>query len=268
MKDRKGIILAGGSGTRLHPLTKVVSKHLMPIYDKPMIYYPLTVLIMAGIKDILIITTPRDQEQFRNLLGDGSIWGINLEYKIQENPDGLAQAYILAENFLNGAPSVMILGDNLFFGQGLPKLLSAAKLNPSGATIFGYHVAEPSRYGVIDFNQDKKVRSIVEKPKVPPSNYAITGLYFLDQTASERAKKLNPSSRGELEIINLLETYLDEDALTVEIMGSGYAWLDTGTHSSLLEAGIFVRTLTERQGLQIGSPKEAALGNEWISISN
>jgi len=258
MTQRKGIILAGGSGTRLYPLTMAVSKQLLPIYDKPMIYYPLTVLMLAGIREILIITTPQDQEQFKRLLGDGSVWGVSLTYKIQPSPDGLAQAFILAEDFLGGAPSAMVLGDNIFFGHGLPEVLASANAQTSGATVFGYHVSDPERYGVVDFDTDGTVKSIVEKPAVPPSNYAVTGLYFVDETAPERARHVKPSARGELEITSLLETYLHDGILRVEKMGRGYAWLDTGTHSSLLDASNFVRTLTERQGLQVGSPDEIA----------
>lgn len=265
MTQRKGIILAGGSGTRLYPITMAVSKQLLPIYDKPMIYYPLTVLMLAGIRDILVITTPHDQEQFKRLLGDGGQWGIRLEYKIQPSPDGLAQAYILAEDFLDGAPSAMVLGDNIYFGHGLPEVLSSSDTRNTGATVFGYHVADPERYGVVDFDIDGRVRGIVEKPVVPPSNYAVTGLYFMDSTASERAKQVTPSTRGELEITSLLETYLRDEILHVEKMGRGYAWLDTGTHSSLLDASNFVRTLTERQGLQVGSPDEVAYKMKWIS---
>ena len=264
MTQRKGIILAGGSGTRLYPLTIAVSKQLLPIYDKPMVYYPLTVLMLAGIKDILIITTPQDQDQFQRLLGDGSQWGIHLEYKIQPSPDGLAQAFILAEDFLDGAPSAMVLGDNIFFGHGLPEILAAANEQASGATVFGYHVSEPERYGVVAFDDNGKVQSIVEKPDLPPSNYAVTGLYFVDGSAPQRAKQVKPSSRGELEITSLLESYLSEGCLNVEKMGRGYAWLDTGTHASLLDASNFVRTLTERQGLQVGSPDEVAYHMKWI----
>ena len=265
MTQRKGIILAGGSGTRLYPLTIAVSKQLLPIYDKPMVYYPLTVLMLAGIKDILIITTPQDQDQFQRLLGDGSQWGIHLEYKIQPSPDGLAQAFILAEDFLDGAPSAMVLGDNIFFGHGLPEILAAANEQTSGATVFGYHVSDPERYGVVAFDDSGKVQSIVEKPDVPPSNYAVTGLYFVDGSAPQRAKQVKPSSRGELEITSLLESYLSDDCLKVEKMGRGYAWLDTGTHASLLDASNFVRTLTERQGLQVGSPDEIAYQMKWIT---
>jgi len=265
MTERKGIILAGGSGTRLYPLTIAVSKQLLPIYDKPMVYYPLTVLMLTGIRDILIITTPQDQEQFQRLLGDGSQWGINLHYKLQPNPEGLAQAFILAEDFLAGAPSAMVLGDNIFFGHGLPKVLAAADAQTSGATVFGYHVSDPERYGVVDFDADGTVRAITEKPERPPSNYAVTGLYFVDETGPERAKSVKPSARGELEITALLETYLRYGNLRVEKMGRGYAWLDTGTHASLLDASNFVRTLTERQGLQVGSPDEVAYQSKWIT---
>lgn len=264
MIKRKGIILAGGSGTRLYPLTMAVSKQLLPIYDKPMIYYPLTVLMLAGIREIMIITTPHDQDQFQRLLGDGSQWGIRLEYKVQPSPDGLAQAFILAEDFLAGAPSAMVLGDNIFFGHGLPQVLSAADAQETGATVFGYHVSDPERYGVVDFDADGTVKTIIEKPEVPPSNYAVTGLYFVDGSAPERAKQVTPSARGELEITSLLETYLNDGTLRVEKMGRGYAWLDTGTHASLLDASNFVRTLTERQGLQVGSPDEVAFNKRWI----
>jgi glucose-1-phosphate thymidylyltransferase len=265
MTLRKGIILAGGSGTRLYPLTMAVSKQLLPIYDKPMVYYPLTVLMLAGIREILIITTPQDQDEFRRLLGDGSQWGIRLEYKIQPSPDGLAQAFILAEDFLDGAPSAMVLGDNIFFGHGLPEVLAAAGAQSEGATVFGYHVSDPERYGVVAFDSEGTVQSIIEKPEVPPSNYAVTGLYFVDGTAPERAKHVTPSARGELEITSLLETYLHDGTLRVEKMGRGYAWLDTGTHASLLDASNFVRTLTERQGLQVGSPDEVAHQMKWIT---
>jgi len=264
MTKRKGIILAGGSGTRLYPLTMAVSKQLLPIYDKPMIYYPLTVLMLAGIREIMIITTPQDQDQFKRLLGDGSQWGIRLEYKIQPSPDGLAQAFILAEDFLDGAPSAMVLGDNIFFGHGLPQVLAAADAQENGATVFGYHVSDPERYGVVDFDADGTVKTIIEKPEVPPSTYAVTGLYFVDGSAPERAKQVTPSARGELEITSLLESYLVDGTLRVEKMGRGYAWLDTGTHASLLDASNFVRTLTERQGLQVGSPDEIAFNMQWI----
>ena len=265
MTRRKGIILAGGSGTRLFPLTLGLSKQLLPVYDKPMAYYPLTVLMLAGIREILVITTPEDQDQFKRVLGDGSQWGITLAYKAQPSPDGLAQAFILAEDFLAGAPAAMVLGDNIFFGHGLPELLAEADANPEGATVFGYHVADPERYGVVDFDASGKVRAIIEKPPVPPSNYAVTGLYFVDATAPERARAVKPSPRGELEITTLLESYLAEGKLSVEKMGRGYAWLDTGTHGSLLDAGNFVRTLTKRQGQQVGSPDEVAFQMGWIT---
>ena len=262
---RKGIILAGGSGTRLFPITVGVSKQLLPVYDKPMVYYPLTTLMLAGIREILIITTPEDQEQFRRTLSDGSQWGLSLEYISQPSPDGLAQAYLLAETFLNGAPSAMVLGDNIFFGQGLSRLLHEADQSATGGTVFGYRVADPERYGVVDFDSDGKVRGIIEKPEKAPSPFAVTGLYFLDGSAPERAGKVRPSGRGELEITSLLEQYLAEDQLEVKQMGRGYAWLDTGTHGSLLDAGNFVRTLEKRQGLQTGSPDEIAYEQGWIT---
>ena len=265
MIKRKGIVLAGGSGTRLYPLTIAVSKQLMPIYDKPMVYYPLSVLMLAGIREIAVITTPHDQAQYIQLLGDGSQWGISLTYIEQPTPDGLAQAYILAEDFLDGAPSAMVLGDNIFFGHGLPKMLEVANQRDAGGTVFAYHVTDPERYGVVKFDSDDTVLEIIEKPKNPPSNYAVTGLYFLDGTAPERAKQLKPSERGELEIISLLEAYLHDGTLHVEKMGRGYAWLDTGTHASLLDASNFVRALTERQGLQVGSPDEVAYQLKWIT---
>ncbi|MEO1680790.1 MAG: glucose-1-phosphate thymidylyltransferase RfbA [Pseudomonadota bacterium] len=260
---RKGIILAGGSGTRLYPITMAVSKQLLPLYDKPMIYYPLSVLMLAGIREIAVITTPQDQDQFRRLMGDGTQWGLDLTFIQQPSPDGLAQAYILAEAFLAGAPSAMVLGDNIFFGHGLPELMGRADTKVEGGTVFGYRVADPERYGVVAFDGET-VSAIIEKPAVPPSNYAVTGLYFLDGTAPARAREVKPSDRGELEITSLLEMYLADGTLTVERMGRGYAWLDTGTHASLLDAGNFVRTLTERQGLQVGSPDEIAFSRAWI----
>lgn len=263
--QRKGIILAGGSGTRLWPVTLGLSKQLVPIYDKPMVYYPLSVLMLAGLRDIAVITTPQDQDQFRRSLGDGSQWGITLHYITQPSPDGLAQAYLLAKDFLAGASSAMILGDNLFFGHGLPELLHQAGARTQGGTVFGYRVADPERYGVVGFDAEGRVREIVEKPEVPPSNHAVTGLYFLDGSAPERARAVQPSARGELEITSLLESYLRDDLLTVQRMGRGFAWLDTGTHSSLLEAGNFVQTLQNRQGLQTGSPDEVAWRQGWIS---
>ncbi|MDB6452778.1 glucose-1-phosphate thymidylyltransferase RfbA [Falsirhodobacter sp. 20TX0035] len=267
MTQRKGIILAGGSGTRLYPITMGVSKQLLPLYDKPMIYYPLSVLMLAGIREIAIITTPQDQDQFQRLMGDGSQWGIRITWLVQPSPDGLAQAYLIARDFLDGAPSAMVLGDNIFFGHGLPQLLKAADAQPKGGTVFGYHVADPERYGVVAFDEAGRVSTIIEKPDVPPSNYAVTGLYFLDGTASDRAAQVVPSGRGELEITSLLEMYLEEGLLNVQQMGRGYAWLDTGTHASLLDAGNFVRTLEERQGLQTGSPDEIGFSQGWINES-
>ena len=265
MKQRKGIILAGGSGTRLYPITLGVSKQLMPIYDKPMIYYPISVLMLAGIREICIITTPEDQAQFQRALGDGSQWGVSFTYIVQPSPDGLAQAYILAEDFLDGAPSAMVLGDNIFFGHGLPELLDEANARSVGGTVFGYHVTDPERYGVVDFDKDGRAQAIIEKPEKAPSNYAVTGLYFLDETAPARARAVTPSARGELEIVTLLESYLTEGTLQVNRMGRGYAWLDTGTHASLLDAGNFVRTLQSRQGLQTGCLEEIAFEKGWIS---
>ena len=261
---RKGIILAGGSGSRLWPITMGVSKQLLPIYDKPMVYYPLSVLMLAGIREIALISTPEDQPAFIRLLGDGSQWGLCITYIIQPSPDGLAQAYLLAEDFLAGSPSIMVLGDNIFFGHGLPEVLAAALAQPVGGTVFGYRVSDPERYGVVKFDADGTVLQIIEKPNVPPSNFAVTGLYFLDGTASARAKTIRPSARGELEIVDLLETYLAEGTLSVQKMGRGFAWLDTGTHGSLLDAGNFVRTLQARQGLQVGCPDEIAYRAGWI----
>ncbi len=261
---RKGIILAGGSGTRLWPITLGVSKQLLPIYDKPMIYYPLSVLMLGGIREIAIITTPQDQPQFVRLLGDGSQWGLSFTYIVQPSPDGLAQAYLLARDFLAGAPSAMVLGDNIFFGHGLPEMLAAADAVAHGGTVVGYRVADPERYGVIDFAGDDQPRAIVEKPAHAPSNYAVTGLYYLDGRAPDLAASIRPSPRGELEIADLLTLYLDEGSLGVRRMGRGFAWLDTGTHASLLDAGNFVRTLSERQGLQVGSPDEIAFRRGFI----
>lgn len=265
MTKRKGIILAGGSGTRLYPITMGVSKQLLPIYDKPMIYYPISVLMLAGIREICMITTPQDQAQFKRTLGDGSQWGVSLTYVVQPSPDGLAQAFILAEDFLDGAPSALVLGDNIFFGHGLSEIMAAADAQTTGGTVFGYHVADPERYGVVAFDADGRAREIIEKPAVPPSNYAVTGLYFLDGSAPARAKQVQPSPRGELEITDLLQMYLDEGKLQVETMGRGFAWLDTGTHGSLLDAGNFVRTLEKRQGLQTGCLEEIAWDQGWIS---
>ena len=264
MTNRKGIILAGGSGTRLYPITMGVSKQLLPLYDKPMVYYPLSVLMLGGIRQIAVITTPHDQDQFKRVLGDGSQWGLELTYIVQPSPDGLAQAYLLCEDFLAGAPSAMVLGDNIFFGHGLPEILAEADARPEGGTVFGYRVADPERYGVVAFNAEGQAEKIIEKPEVPPSHYAVTGLYFLDGSASERARAVEPSPRGELEITSLLESYLGDGLLDVQRMGRGYAWLDTGTHGSLLDAGNFVRTLQDRQGLQVGSPDEISWSKAWI----
>ena len=264
MTTRKGLILAGGTGSRLWPITQGISKQLMPIYDKPMIYYPLSVLMLAGIREIGIITTPGDQAQFQHLLGDGSQWGVAITWLVQHSPDGLAQAYLVGEDFLNGSASAMVLGDNIFFGHGLPEMLAGADARVNGGTVFGYRVSDPERYGVVGMGKDGTVTQIVEKPAVPPSQYAVTGLYFLDETAPERARSIAPSARGELEITSLLETYLADGTLTVERMGRGYAWLDTGTHGSLLDAGNFVRTLQSRQGMQTGCPEEIAYQQGWI----
>ena len=264
MAPRKGIILAGGSGTRLYPVTMGVSKQLLPIYNKPMVYYPLSVLMLAGIREIAVITTPDDQSQFQRLLGDGSQWGLQLSFIVQPDPAGLAQAYILAEDFLAGAPSTMVLGDNIFFGHGLTEVLAQANGQSNGGMVFGYQVSDPERYGVVGFDEEGIVTSIIEKPEVPASNYAVTGLYFLDGTAPEKAKQVKPSARGELEITTLLEMYLNAGTLTVKKMGRGYAWLDTGTHGSLLDAGNFVRRLEKRQGLQVGSPDEIAFEQGWV----
>lgn len=265
--QRKGIILAGGSGTRLYPITMAVSKQLLPLYNKPMIYYPLSALMLAGIREVAIITTPEDQSQFQRLLGDGSQWGMQLTWIVQPSPDGLAQAYILAEEFLAGAPSAMVLGDNIFFGHDLQKLLGDAAAQESGGMVFGYHVADPERYGVVAFDENDRAISIVEKPEKPASNFAVTGLYFLDGKASERARAVKPSDRGELEITSLLEMYLEEGSLTVSRMGRGFAWLDTGTHDSLIEAGEFVRTIEKRQGFMIGNPEEIAHYMGWVSAA-
>jgi glucose-1-phosphate thymidylyltransferase len=262
---RRGIILAGGSGTRLHPITHSISKQLLPVYDKPMIYYPLSVLMLAGIREVAIITTPADADQFRRLLGDGSQWGMEFTYITQARPEGLAQAYLLAENFLEGSGSTMVLGDNIFFGHGLPELLEAAGARETGGTVFGYQVRDPERYGVVAFDRAGQVTSIEEKPRVPKSHYAVTGLYVLDGSAPERARAVRPSERGELEITDLLNMYRAEGLLSVERMGRGFAWLDTGTHGSLLEAGNFVRTIEERQNLKVGCPEEIAFAQGWIS---
>ena len=261
---RKGIILAGGSGTRLHPITRAVSKQLMPVYDKPMIYYPLSVLMLTHIREIAVITTPHDQPQFQRLLGDGSEFGLTLEWIVQPSPDGLAQAYLLAEEFLGGACSAMVLGDNIFYGHGLPELLTSADARRHGGTVFGYHVGDPERYGVVEFDAAGRAVSVEEKPVRPKSDYAVTGLYFFDARAPQFARQITPSPRGELEITSLVQRYLDEGALSVELMGRGFAWLDTGTHDSLIEAGDFVRTIEHRQGLKVGCPEEIAFRNGFI----